>query len=183
MMSGAGVAAKPSHARSGAIAANRRPSPVSARCEGTAMTGIGRASPSGDDSNLPDDERAMLERARVLIPRLAERAPAATASRQLPPRNDRRVSRFRHPADSAAAPLWRHAGTVQPVLPHRRGAELGLRLVGLGLCGAGRAPMDHRRNIRSGRRSTSGATIRLRSPRRRWRRAPRPSAFRAAAGD
>ena len=49
------------------------------------MTGIGRASLSGDDSNLPDDELAMLERARVLIPRLAERAPAATASRRLPP--------------------------------------------------------------------------------------------------
>ena len=49
------------------------------------MTGNDRASPSGNDSHLPDDERAMLTRARILVPRLAERAPAATASRQLPP--------------------------------------------------------------------------------------------------
>src|SRR5712691_5905724 len=39
---------------------------------------------SGDDSALPENERAMLERARALIPRLAERAPAATAARQVP---------------------------------------------------------------------------------------------------
>src|SRR5258708_13193169 len=44
----------------------------------------GRASLSGDDSALPEDERALLERARALIPRLAERASAATAARQLP---------------------------------------------------------------------------------------------------
>src|SRR3954454_12777624 len=50
------------------------------------MTGAGRISLSGDDSNLPDDERAVLERARALIPRLAERASEATASRTLPPR-------------------------------------------------------------------------------------------------
>jgi len=37
-----------------------------------------------DDTALPDDERAMLERARALIPLLAERAPAAAAARQLP---------------------------------------------------------------------------------------------------
>ena len=49
------------------------------------MTGVGGASRSGDDSLLPDGERALLERARRLIPRLAERAPAATASRRLPP--------------------------------------------------------------------------------------------------
>src|SRR5215212_2715902 len=48
------------------------------------MIGMGRASPSGNDSYLPDDERAMLQRARILIPRLAERAPEATASRRLP---------------------------------------------------------------------------------------------------
>src|SRR6266446_4737515 len=48
------------------------------------MTPYGPASPSGDDSGLPDDERALLERARALIPRLAERAPAAAAARQLP---------------------------------------------------------------------------------------------------
>src|SRR5713226_867856 len=39
---------------------------------------------SGDDSALPDDERAMLERALALVPRLAERAPAATKARQIP---------------------------------------------------------------------------------------------------
>src|SRR5436190_1368782 len=49
------------------------------------MTGNGPPSLSGDDSALPDDERALLERARALIPRLAERASAATAARQLPP--------------------------------------------------------------------------------------------------
>lgn len=49
------------------------------------MTGISRACLSGDDSNLSDDERAILERARRLIPRLAERAPQATAARTLPP--------------------------------------------------------------------------------------------------
>jgi len=40
---------------------------------------------SGDDSRLPDDERELLQRALALVPRLAERAPAATAARQLPP--------------------------------------------------------------------------------------------------
>lgn len=48
------------------------------------MTGEGNVSRSGDDSTLPKDERAMLERARALVPRLAERAPEATAARQLP---------------------------------------------------------------------------------------------------
>lgn len=48
------------------------------------MTSSGRVSLSGDDSTLPDDERGMLDRARALIPRLAERAPAATAARMLP---------------------------------------------------------------------------------------------------
>jgi 3-hydroxy-9,10-secoandrosta-1,3,5(10)-triene-9,17-dione monooxygenase len=48
------------------------------------MTHPGRFSPCADDSALPDDERAMLERARALIPRLAERAPAATRARQIP---------------------------------------------------------------------------------------------------
>jgi 3-hydroxy-9,10-secoandrosta-1,3,5(10)-triene-9,17-dione monooxygenase len=45
----------------------------------------GQASRSGDDSALPPEERELLERARALIPRLAERAPAAAAARQLPP--------------------------------------------------------------------------------------------------
>src|SRR6202045_4071532 len=48
------------------------------------MTGCSRVPPVLDDSALPDDERAMLERARALIPPLAERAPAAAAARQLP---------------------------------------------------------------------------------------------------
>src|SRR6202048_2766299 len=48
------------------------------------MTGCGRVPPFVDDSALPDEERAMLERARTLIPLLAERAPAAAAARQLP---------------------------------------------------------------------------------------------------
>ena len=48
------------------------------------MTGRARVLPSGDDSTLPDAERALLERARALIPLLAELAPAATAARKLP---------------------------------------------------------------------------------------------------
>ncbi len=40
---------------------------------------------SGDDSALPEHERVLLARARALVPQLAERAPAATASRMLPP--------------------------------------------------------------------------------------------------
>src|SRR5215472_218099 len=48
------------------------------------MTLRGPVSLSGDDSALPDDERAILDRARALIPRLAERAPAAAAARRLP---------------------------------------------------------------------------------------------------
>ena len=48
------------------------------------MTGCGRVSPSIDDSALPDDERVLLDRARALVPLLAERAPAAAVARQLP---------------------------------------------------------------------------------------------------
>ncbi len=48
------------------------------------MIGGGPVSLSGDDTELPEDERAVLERARALIPLLAERAPAATAARQVP---------------------------------------------------------------------------------------------------
>ena len=48
------------------------------------MTGCGRVPPLIDDSALPDAELTLLERARALIPLLAERAPAATAARQLP---------------------------------------------------------------------------------------------------
>lgn len=39
---------------------------------------------SGDDSALPDRERELLDRARALVPRLAERASAATAARMVP---------------------------------------------------------------------------------------------------
>jgi alkylation response protein AidB-like acyl-CoA dehydrogenase len=49
------------------------------------MTDCAPVSLSGDDTMLPDGERALLERARALIPRLAKRAPAAAAMRQLPP--------------------------------------------------------------------------------------------------
>ena len=38
----------------------------------------------GDDGDLPEDERRLLHRARALIPRLAERAPATTAARNVP---------------------------------------------------------------------------------------------------
>jgi len=37
-----------------------------------------------DDAALPEEERALLDRARALVPLLAERAPAATAARRLP---------------------------------------------------------------------------------------------------
>ena len=48
------------------------------------MIGIDRIPRSGDDSDLSEDERAMLERARALVSRLAERAASATAARQIP---------------------------------------------------------------------------------------------------
>src|SRR5215472_419882 len=47
------------------------------------MTCRGRVSRLTDDSALPEAERAMLGRARSLIPRLTERA-AAAAARQVP---------------------------------------------------------------------------------------------------
>jgi len=48
------------------------------------VTGGSRFLPSGDDNTLPSEERTLLERARALLPLLAERAPAATAARKLP---------------------------------------------------------------------------------------------------
>jgi 3-hydroxy-9,10-secoandrosta-1,3,5(10)-triene-9,17-dione monooxygenase len=48
------------------------------------MTGSGRLPPLAEDNALPDEERALLDRARALVPVLAERAPAAAAARQLP---------------------------------------------------------------------------------------------------
>ncbi|HEU0217438.1 MAG TPA: acyl-CoA dehydrogenase family protein [Stellaceae bacterium] len=40
---------------------------------------------SGDDGGLPEHERELLARARALIPRLVERAPACNAARVVPP--------------------------------------------------------------------------------------------------
>jgi 3-hydroxy-9,10-secoandrosta-1,3,5(10)-triene-9,17-dione monooxygenase len=65
---------------------------------------------SGDDSALPENERAVLERARALIPRLAERAPAATAARQLP-------------AETIAE--YREAGILRILQPRRFGGMEG----------------------------------------------------------
>jgi 3-hydroxy-9,10-secoandrosta-1,3,5(10)-triene-9,17-dione monooxygenase len=73
-------------------------------------TGCRRIPPSGDDSALPDDERALLERARALIPRLAERAPAATAARQLP---------------AQTIEEYREAGILRILQPRRFGGEQG----------------------------------------------------------
>src|SRR5215471_8473486 len=56
------------------------------------MTLHGSVPLSGDDSALPEDERAILDRARALIPRLAERAPAAAAARRLP---DETIAEYR----------------------------------------------------------------------------------------
>src|SRR5713226_6195091 len=66
--------------------------------------------PSGDDSALPHDERAMLERARALIPRLAQRAPEATAARQVP-------------AETIAE--YREAGILRILQPRRFGGIEG----------------------------------------------------------
>src|SRR5271169_6712623 len=49
------------------------------------MPGCGRVPSLADDSTLPEEERAILDRARAIVPRLAERAPAAAAARRLPP--------------------------------------------------------------------------------------------------
>jgi 3-hydroxy-9,10-secoandrosta-1,3,5(10)-triene-9,17-dione monooxygenase len=49
------------------------------------VTGVRRPTPPvADDARLPADERAILERARALVPLLAERAAATGAARQLP---------------------------------------------------------------------------------------------------
>ena len=48
------------------------------------MTGSGWVPLFADDGALPDEERAMLDCARALVPLLADRAPAAAAARQLP---------------------------------------------------------------------------------------------------
>ena len=48
------------------------------------MTGSGWVPLFADDGALPDEERAMLDCARALVPLLADRTPAAAAARQLP---------------------------------------------------------------------------------------------------
>jgi alkylation response protein AidB-like acyl-CoA dehydrogenase len=49
------------------------------------MTGCGQVPSLADDTTLPEEERAILDRARAIVPRLAERALAAAAARRLPP--------------------------------------------------------------------------------------------------
>jgi alkylation response protein AidB-like acyl-CoA dehydrogenase len=78
--------------------------------DGHGVTGAGTVSLSGDDSALPDGERAILERARALIPRLAERAPAAAAARTLP-------------AETVAE--YRAAGIMRILQPRRFGGLQG----------------------------------------------------------
>jgi alkylation response protein AidB-like acyl-CoA dehydrogenase len=74
------------------------------------VTRCSSASLSGDDRDLPDDERAVLERARALIPLLAERAPAAAAARKLP-------------AETIAE--YRAAGILRILQPRRFGGMQG----------------------------------------------------------
>jgi alkylation response protein AidB-like acyl-CoA dehydrogenase len=74
------------------------------------MTGRRRAPAFADDSALPDEERALLDRARALIPLLAERAPAATAARQLP---------------AQTIVDYREAGILRILQPRRFGGRQG----------------------------------------------------------
>src|SRR5499427_10162597 len=74
------------------------------------MTLHGSVPLSGDDSALPEDERAILDRARALIPRLAERAPAAAAARRLP---DETIAEYRE------------AGILRILQPKRFGGMQG----------------------------------------------------------
>src|SRR5438094_3799363 len=74
------------------------------------MPGCSRLHPFEDDSALPEDERAVLERARALIPHLAERAPTAAAARQLP-------------ADTVAE--YHAAGILRILQPRRFGGLQG----------------------------------------------------------
>jgi len=74
------------------------------------MTGCGRAPSLADDSTLSEDERAMLHRARPIVPRLAERAPAAAAARRLP-------------AETIAE--YRDAGILRILQPKRFGGMQG----------------------------------------------------------
>jgi len=74
------------------------------------MTGCGQALSFADNGTLPDEERALLDRARALIPRLAKRAPAATAARRLP-------------AETIAE--YRDAGILRILQPKRFGGRQG----------------------------------------------------------
>src|SRR5438270_2521698 len=74
------------------------------------MAGCGQVPVFADDGTLPDEERALLARARALIPRLAKRAPAATAARRLP-------------AETIAE--YRDAGILRILQPKRFGGLQG----------------------------------------------------------
>jgi alkylation response protein AidB-like acyl-CoA dehydrogenase len=74
------------------------------------MTNPASLLPLGDDSGLLPEERPVLERARMLIPRLAERAPAATAARRLP-------------AETIAE--YHAAGILRILQPRRFGGQQG----------------------------------------------------------
>src|SRR5690242_8713161 len=74
------------------------------------MTGGGQLPLLTDDSTLPEEERVLLGRARTLIPRLAERAPAATAARLIP-------------AQTIAE--YRDAGILRILQPKRFGGRQG----------------------------------------------------------
>jgi alkylation response protein AidB-like acyl-CoA dehydrogenase len=74
------------------------------------MTGGGRVPHLTDDSALPEEERVLLGRARALIPRLAERASAAAAARQLP---------------AATMAEYRDAGILRILQPKRFGGMQG----------------------------------------------------------
>jgi alkylation response protein AidB-like acyl-CoA dehydrogenase len=74
------------------------------------MTLARRPLSGADDAALPDDERHLLERARALVPRLAERAPTATAARRLP---------------SATIAEFHAAGILRILQPRRFGGRQG----------------------------------------------------------
>ena len=136
---------------------------------------------SGDDSALPDDERAVLERARALIPRLAERAPAAAKARTLP---------------TETIAEYRAAGILRILQPRRFGGMQGRfslfsRIVEEFTFGCASSAWvyavlaEHQWIIAQ---YPEQAQIDVwgddpeRSPPRRWRHAPRPSASRVAGG-
>src|SRR5215469_1643415 len=74
------------------------------------MTDFRHLLPLHKDGALAEEERAMLDRARALIPRIAERAPAAAAARQLP-------------AQTIAE--YRDAGILRILQPKRFGGRQG----------------------------------------------------------